>query len=359
MIQLPIFAVIIITIYQRRPFTCLLSFLTASLIQIILEGICLSILSIFHISLTEFMAASLLFRILITIPIRLTQTILLYMAFKIRKINLEMLKPSKNIWFSFLIFIFFFLSNLFLITYTVSHYHNYIVPLGAICSSILSFWVFNKLLIMNEQLQKHAATVEELAVAKERNRLAGEIHDILGNSLTLLTMLLNASLDTCKENPEQTEKNLTKALEITKEGLGEIRRSVSGMVGAGLEDGNIINALELLIDNFRVSGLQVNLVVEGEVKSLPPSSNHTIYRICQEALTNSRRHGQATQAYITLRFTENQVILQIANNGHGCGEIKKGFGLKGMEERVKTLDGKIDYGSDGSNGFMIRVEIPV
>lgn len=83
----------------------------------------------------------------------------------------------------------------------------------------------------------------------------------------------------------------------------------------------------------------------------------TIFRICQEALTNALRHGKASHADMVLNFSEDLVKLFIKDNGQGCLNIQKGFGLKGMEERVAALNGNIQYGSD-ENGFSIYVELP-
>lgn len=84
-----------------------------------------------------------------------------------------------------------------------------------------------------------------------------------------------------------------------------------------------------------------------------------IYRICQEAMTNSLRHGKAKNMKIVLASTDGAINLLIEDDGMGCGEIKKGWGLTGMEERVAELKGKIEYGLGRERGFRINIEIPL
>jgi signal transduction histidine kinase len=84
-----------------------------------------------------------------------------------------------------------------------------------------------------------------------------------------------------------------------------------------------------------------------------------LYRLCQEAITNSTRHGKAKNTNIILKFSEDKIRLFIFDDGCGCQNIKKGFGLSGMEQRIHNIHGSIVYGSDGESGFNIRVELPL
>jgi signal transduction histidine kinase len=86
---------------------------------------------------------------------------------------------------------------------------------------------------------------------------------------------------------------------------------------------------------------------------------NTIYRICQEALTNSLRHGKATNVSIILRLSDDMISLYIIDDGVGCKNIKKSIGLSNMENRVMELGGKISFGSDGEKGFNINVDFPL
>ncbi|MCX7708590.1 MAG: histidine kinase [Clostridia bacterium] len=212
---------------------------------------------------------------------------------------------------------------------------------------------------MNEQLKEYAAAVEELTIAKERNRFARDVHDTLGHSMTLLIALMEVSSITCRKDPDKTEEKLAEAVKIAREGLKELRRSISGLSPEKLEANSLLNALNKLVSDFRVSGVNVEFTVEGLDRFIKPSCSDVVYRVCQEAMTNSLRHGKAKNISIILKANPSALRLFIFDDGIGCTEIKKGYGLTGMEQRIKSIQGKIIYGSDGESGFNIRIEIPL
>ena len=216
-----------------------------------------------------------------------------------------------------------------------------------------------ELSVMNERLKDYAATVAELAASKERNRLAKDVHDTLGQTLTLLIALLEVSSITCETNPATTKEKLLEALDISRAGLNEVRRSVSGLSSNGSSDNNLKMDLNNLILQYQIAGMQVDLESKGMENFKDPIIMGIIYRICQEALTNSLRHGKASKVNIILRFENKLIKLFIFDNGCGCKLIEKGLGLKGMEERLNSLHGTLVYGSDGESGFNIRAEIPL
>lgn len=213
----------------------------------------------------------------------------------------------------------------------------------------------------NEQLKKYASTVEENAVLRERNRLAKDVHDTLGQTLSILITLLQVSILACRSDPKEAEYNLNNALKITQDGLNEVRRSISGLIPKKLEENNLFDALESLVTDFGCSGLEVELSVNKFVQNIDTSYKEVIYRICQEALTNSIKHGKATKANIIIKFSDNFISLFIFDNGKGCKSIntKKGFGLHGMKQRIKKLNGELKFGSSDENGFSIHVELPL
>lgn len=215
------------------------------------------------------------------------------------------------------------------------------------------------------QLQKQMGIREELAIVKERSRLARELHDTVGHTLTLIIMLLNLSRKNCLAEVSRTEINLSNAIAIAQSGLQELRRTVRGEVRETPKS-NLIEAIAGVIDNAKKSGVEIDFFVSGkEVLKENPAffASHQlcngIGRICQEAITNSVRHGQAKRVDIMLRLTVGKLSLFIIDDGKGCKNIDKGFGLTGMEGRVKELNGIIVLGSDGEKGFNIRIEIPI
>lgn len=207
---------------------------------------------------------------------------------------------------------------------------------------------------VNEQLKEHLTLIEELAIVKERNRIARDTHDTLGHTMTLLIALLEVSTILCEQNPAETKAKLLEATLVAKQGIKELRRSIHQK----MEISNLFDSLQKLFVDLEVSGMKVDFSVEGVANYLNPKYEDLIYRICQEALTNALRHGKARRTAIILRFDNQAIRLYIFDDGQGCQKISKGMGLTGMEQRVKECNGNIEYGSNGEIGFNINVEIP-
>lgn len=211
--------------------------------------------------------------------------------------------------------------------------------------------------LMNKQLKDYAQTAEELAVTKERNRFARDIHDSTGHTMSVLISMLGVCTVLCKDNPAAKVK-LEEALAITKEGLGELRRSVYGLYSKNLNTYNMINALKKMIEEFEHTGVKVDLTIDGDYIEYGINYYDIIYKTCQEALTNSLKHGKATRVSIFVEFSKAMIKMFIFDNGKGCLKVSKGLGLLSMEERVGKANGCITYGSDEEQGFHIHIDIP-
>jgi signal transduction histidine kinase len=216
-----------------------------------------------------------------------------------------------------------------------------------------------KLTAVNGQLAEYAATVEELTLKAERNRIARDSHDTLGNTMALLIKVLEASIISADRNGSETKRQIQEAIRVARDGLGELRRLMLGLAPERLETGSLRAALELLVADFQASGVDIDFTAEGTGDVYSSACKLVIYKICQEALTNAVRHGQAENVTIILKKTAQLIRLIIFDDGRGCPEIHQGFGLSGMEQRVKALHGSIHFYSDGEAGFNIKVEIPV
>jgi len=250
-------------------------------------------------------------------------------------------------------------------------YSSLLFFLFSMASLVIAFIMYSKnkiteiayreLKIANEKLKEYAATVEEVAVLKERNRLARDVHDTLGQTLAILIKLIGESISLCRTDFRETEEKLNNALKITKQGLKEVRRSLSGLISEELEQNNLFDALERLVNNFECLGMKVEISVNKLDEDIGTEYKEVIYRVCQEALTNSVKHGKATTVNIMIKFTDSHIKLFIFDNGIGCDEknMGKGFGLQGMRQRIEMLNGEIRYGSGDGEGFNIHVELPL
>lgn len=216
-----------------------------------------------------------------------------------------------------------------------------------------------ELTALNRQISEYSLKVEELAIVKERNRIARDVHDTLGHTLVSIITLAEALDLAYGENETRARKIIKDLMEISKDGMNELRQSISGMAPESLEANHLIKAVSELTDRFSHSGLRIDLTCEGNSGYIGREVSDNLYKICREAVTNSIKHGKAGNVKIMFIFNKASVKLFIFDNGVGCTDIRKGNGLSGMEERIGKLSGKIVFGSDGNMGFNIHIEVPL
>ncbi|MCX7748747.1 MAG: AAA family ATPase [Clostridia bacterium] len=213
--------------------------------------------------------------------------------------------------------------------------------------------------LLVEQLKAYAQTAEELAVTKERNRFAMDVHDTMGHSMILLINLLEVCKIHMNNSPEKAAASLEEAISLAREGIRDLRRSIYGLVPEKLEANKFITALERLIGDFKSSGVHIDFSVNGIYDYRNPLYTYTLFKACQEAMTNAVRHGEAKNIVIRLTFSGGWIKLLIRDDGIGCADMKKGFGLSGMEQRIKDLKGDISYKSSEGEGFTIEILLPL
>ena len=210
----------------------------------------------------------------------------------------------------------------------------------------------------NQRLRAYAIEVERMAETRERNRLAREIHDTLGHALTGIAAGLDACIMTLEVAPEVTKKQLNKIRDAAKKGITDVRRSVKKLRPDDLERLPFQEALLEMTKNYsESSGMEITFDIFSWSDKLRPDQEDVIYRVLQECITNAKRHGNATKVKITIGGNENYLLIVIADNGRGCEEVKQGFGLKHMRERLELLHGTIHYWSD--EGFIVEAMIPL
>lgn len=213
-----------------------------------------------------------------------------------------------------------------------------------------------ELKLANIQMKHYIEKSEVAALTQERNRLAREIHDILGHSLTAITLGLEASAKSIDDT--ELLKNQIKILsEISSQALIEVRRSVKKLRVDSIEKLSFYPAVLKLCAN--ITSL-TNTIVNFEFPDyteFSPTLEDILYRIIQESITNSVRHGKATCIDIFLGNNDGNVLLIIKDNGLSCDNIIFGSGLSGISERVKSMGGQLSF--DLSNGFTVTLSIPL
>ncbi|MEG1463130.1 MAG: sensor histidine kinase, partial [Anaerorhabdus sp.] len=211
---------------------------------------------------------------------------------------------------------------------------------------------------LNSQLKEYANIREKMGETRERNRLAREIHDTLGHTLTGLSVGLDASVLTCVIDPDTTKKQLMVLRDSAKRGLNDVRRSVDKLRPDALEHYSLKEAIDQMIVEFsELTDIEIHFVCHLPNLKFDADEEEIIYRIIQESMTNSVRHGHAHKIYISIAKEKNMLILIIEDDGIGCQHIKPDFGLHHMKERIELLQGNIRF--YGYDGFIIIAEIPI
>ena len=222
-----------------------------------------------------------------------------------------------------------------------------------------------RILRLNSQLQAANRTPEEYAEeqvrmteTRERNRLAREIHDTLGHSLTGIITGIEACIMLMDIAPEATKEQLRAIAEVARGGITDVRHSVNALRPDALENLELRRALEKLVEKSeRSTGVKVDFTFPEDLQMLDQDEEDVLYRIVQESITNAIRHGHASQIRIEITRSGNDLKIHIEDNGVGCDEIHSGFGLHHMQERIDMLKGSLSY--SGSNGFVIDAVVPI
>lgn len=210
----------------------------------------------------------------------------------------------------------------------------------------------------NRQLEEYAKITEHLGETKERNRLAREIHDTLGHTLTGISCGIDACIATVETAPSATKEHLERISEVARNGLLEIRRSVSELKPDALERLCLETAITKMITDMKsVANIQIYFDCKISPLKFDEDEEGAIYRVIQESLTNAIRHGKATKVSIVMERNDGKVFLTIQDNGVGCKEIKSGFGTRHIMERIEMLNGNVEF--SGENGFCVKATIPI
>ena len=218
----------------------------------------------------------------------------------------------------------------------------------------------------NDQLRDYAINMERMAQMRERNRLAREIHDTLGHTLTGIIMGADAGLALFDVAPEESRKRIEVVAQSARNGLTDVRRSIKALRPDALERSSLPQALAELVENFRLTtSARIDYFQEAEQLQLDQDEEDALYRVVQEGMTNAVRHGKADRIEIRITRNEDVVAVVVRDNGTGSGVTEEGFGLRHMRERLEMLGGTMSYGNlnrdaeDGYTGFFIVVRLPV
>jgi signal transduction histidine kinase len=214
-----------------------------------------------------------------------------------------------------------------------------------------------------EQAEAEREEQARLAVAEERARIARELHDVVGHSVSVMTVQASAVRRLLEEDQDKEREALLVVEQTGREALAEMRRMVGVLrrpdEAPALAPQPSLEHIEKLVAHTRETGLPVELRIEGMPKELPAGIDTTAYRIVQEALTNAVKHARASRAQVVVRYVDGIVELTVTDDGRGGGDGGgSGHGLVGMRERVSVYGGELEAGPQAGGGFRLRATLP-
>lgn len=209
-----------------------------------------------------------------------------------------------------------------------------------------------------EKLQELYEEKAEVIILKERNRIAGEIHDTVGHILTTVTIQLEASKRLIKKDPDLALEKLNLAQQQVKTGLNDIRKSVRALK----EGEDLINFMDLLKAFIAEIEKNSDVTIQykfSEIPNIDKKIQNIIYRALQEGITNGIRHGKSKRFEIMLHYEDNRIKYSLKDMGKGFEEINLGFGLYNMKSKVEEVGGIFKIESVVNDGVTIYIEIPI
>jgi two-component system sensor histidine kinase UhpB len=213
---------------------------------------------------------------------------------------------------------------------------------------------------MLDRLELERSTGNARAIAAqeaERRRIAQELHDEVGQSLTVVLLGLK---QVEQRAPAELAEELTLLRETARTGLDDVRRVARELRPGVLEDLGLVSALSALTNDFTsISSASVRRVIGPGLPPLPAEVELVVYRVAQEALTNAHRHAGAGHVDLSLTRVGDRVVLEVSDDGRGCRDLVPGSGVRGMRERALLVGADLAIRSVGHGGTAVRLSVPV
>ncbi|MFI8275335.1 sensor histidine kinase [Streptomyces sp. NPDC085929] len=233
---------------------------------------------------------------------------------------------------------------------------------------------YAQLVERNQRLEKEREAQAKVAVAAERARIARELHDVVAHNVSVMVVQADGAAYVMDVAPDQAKEALQTISGTGRQALAEMRRLLGVLrTGEPQESEDYVpqpdvEQIEVLVEQVRAAGLTVDFEVEGAPRRLPSGVELTAYRIVQEALTNTRKHGGPdAKASVRLVYFDDGLGLLVEDDGRGAahelyedgGADGAGHGLIGMRERIGMVGGTLDAGPRPGGGFRISALLPL
>jgi signal transduction histidine kinase len=213
--------------------------------------------------------------------------------------------------------------------------------------------------------RRRGVELAEQAVADERRHIARELHDVVTHSLGVVVLQAQGARRFLGDRELEVAGALETIEQSGRSSLVEMQR----LLGLLREDDEVaplaprprVAELPGLAERLKSTGLDVEIAVEGDPRELEPGIDLSVYRIVQEALTNSLRHGHASSATVLVEFTPRSLEIEITDNGRANGAVSSGggHGLVGMRERAEFFGGSLEHGRVATGGYRVFAHLPL
>ena len=202
-----------------------------------------------------------------------------------------------------------------------------------------------------------AVTSEKLALEQERNRIAGEVHDTVGHTLTMIQSYLKlAAISVSKQETGDAGEYLEEARFLAGNGLRELRQSINQLRREASSELVTQGVLHLA---DQVKEIETEVTVQGEDSEEYSHLSRIVYECVRESITNALKYAEADKMEIIIRFLPELIELMIADDGKGCGDIVESNGIHGIRERVEKAGGQVRFQSSPGEGFLTRIKLPI
>jgi signal transduction histidine kinase len=214
-------------------------------------------------------------------------------------------------------------------------------------------------------LEREREERDRWAVADERARIARELHDVVAHHVGVMVVQAGAARSVLADRPDDARQAILAIENTGRDALGELRRLVGVLredeatAARGPQPG--VGDLGRLIDTMREAGVATQLEIEGTPVPLSPAVGLCVYRVVQEALTNTLKHADAAKASVRLQYGPSTLAVAVEDDGRGSAApvSEDGHGLAGMRERVALFGGDLALGPKTEGGFAVRATLPL
>lgn len=247
------------------------------------------------------------------------------------------------------------------------------VCLSVFCASLIYSYVAITMMVLvailtlsllseqNSRLETERLSreVQNLATELERTRIAREIHDSLGHTLTSLNIQLDIARKLHQRNPEKSTDALELAKQLASQSLTDVRMALQSI--RDTSDFNFKNAVDTLVADVKQHKNEMEVQVNINVEEIPSSVGFQLFRVIQECLTNVMKHANASEVKIQLEKKDENLQLNVSDNGRGMPieTTHTGFGIRGMQERIESMNGVVAISAQPNKGTSINVSVPV